>query len=189
MNSSEEDYSYTIRVKSIPNVNAYNIYALSGEFNIVDTSSDRLLLNKYFDAPRGYISLKLHNLTISYSEFIGSILPRMMENSEFSLIDITHEYIIPPPHKSVTLGPFKRVPKDSNFDDCPICLKEFKFRQAYHKLPCDCVNVYHKNCIERWIKSSDNCPTCRAQLSSLAPAIDSLAREREPIDSLLRLSI
>lgn len=44
-------------------------------------------------------------------------------------------------------------------DVCPICFEDFCEGDIASILPC--YHIFHKNCIEPWIKKANNCPTCR----------------------------
>ena len=49
--------------------------------------------------------------------------------------------------------------------DCSICLQSIDDSHK-KKLDCDCVYIYHTNCIDRWLKDHPSCPTCRKGFSS-----------------------
>ena len=42
---------------------------------------------------------------------------------------------------------------------CPICLEEFKPNE--YKRTLNCHHIYHKRCIDKWIKVNNTCPVCR----------------------------
>ena len=42
---------------------------------------------------------------------------------------------------------------------CPICCE--KIGNNFFILSCQCRNLYHKNCINKWLKINNSCPTCR----------------------------
>ena len=50
--------------------------------------------------------------------------------------------------------------KESNRDNCIICLEDFEIDNAILSLPCS--HIYHKNCILRWFLRNKKCPTCKA---------------------------
>ena len=63
------------------------------------------------------------------------------------------------------LGPYYRI-KDSdslirNNDHCAICLEEYK--PGTYKRTISCNHTFHKKCIDKWFKKSNNfnCPICR----------------------------
>ena len=43
--------------------------------------------------------------------------------------------------------------------NCSICLEEID-KDA---LTTPCAHTFHKNCIERWLETSDMCPLCRTE--------------------------
>jgi hypothetical protein len=54
----------------------------------------------------------------------------------------------------------KRVQKHIQ---CAICLEPFKKAQR-NTLMMPCRHLFHKGCVERWLRSSGTCPTCRYEL-------------------------
>jgi E3 ubiquitin-protein ligase RHA2 len=46
---------------------------------------------------------------------------------------------------------------------CSICLSDFRKRSTMRKLKCD--HIFHKRCIDKWLHTSINCPTCRIALN------------------------
>ena len=63
----------------------------------------------------------------------------------------------------------KFIVKKSNkpCDDCPICLDEFKCRQHCRRFNCS--HVFHKKCIDKWLRKNNQCPVCRACVQLLQP--------------------
>ena len=47
--------------------------------------------------------------------------------------------------------------------NCVICLEDFKSGEKATLLPC--VHLFHKNCIKSWLKSKNNCPICKFELT------------------------
>ena len=45
--------------------------------------------------------------------------------------------------------------------ECVICMQEFKDSDQIAELRCDSRHIFHKKCIEDWLKNNDTCPTCR----------------------------
>jgi len=45
---------------------------------------------------------------------------------------------------------------------CPICLIDIN--ENNKKLDCYCKKSYHKDCINKWLEISNNCPCCRYKL-------------------------
>jgi hypothetical protein len=46
---------------------------------------------------------------------------------------------------------------------CSICLED-EVHDNLHKTTCN--HVYHKNCIDRWLQTSNTCPYCRTFINS-----------------------
>jgi len=44
--------------------------------------------------------------------------------------------------------------------ECVICTDTFQVRQYKRTLHC-CKNIYHKKCIDKWLKKNSSCPFCR----------------------------
>lgn len=42
---------------------------------------------------------------------------------------------------------------------CPICCE--KIENNFIILSCQCRNLYHTHCINKWIEIDNSCPTCR----------------------------
>jgi len=47
-------------------------------------------------------------------------------------------------------------------DRCSICLEDYSIGDILNELICN--HFYHKNCINKWIKSNNNCPICRSSI-------------------------
>lgn len=43
-------------------------------------------------------------------------------------------------------------------DTCTICLNEVK------AVPLTCGHVFHKKCIDKWLKENSSCPNCREKV-------------------------
>jgi len=46
--------------------------------------------------------------------------------------------------------------------ECSVCMQTYKFREYKRKLKCD--HVFHKRCIDKWLKSNLSCPICRKDI-------------------------
>ena len=49
---------------------------------------------------------------------------------------------------------------EDNNEKCSICLEDFNIGDTLNELNCN--HFYHKECINNWIKSNNNCPMCRS---------------------------
>jgi len=47
-------------------------------------------------------------------------------------------------------------------ETCSICIDEFKQEQELRKLPCH--HKFHLTCVDEWLKISNTCPNCKADL-------------------------
>ncbi len=45
---------------------------------------------------------------------------------------------------------------------CSICQEEYKTKEYKRELNCD--HVFHKKCIDKWLKTHLTCPCCRSQI-------------------------
>jgi hypothetical protein len=50
-----------------------------------------------------------------------------------------------------------------NKECCNICCEDYITGQYKRKLP-SCNHVFHKKCVDKWLKSKSNCPICRNEL-------------------------
>jgi len=57
------------------------------------------------------------------------------------------------------IGPYKLISKNDVSIICPICLDTFK--EGLYKRVLECDHVFHKKCIDPWIKNEHSCPVCR----------------------------
>ena len=54
----------------------------------------------------------------------------------------------------------KKIIQNNNLlNDCSICLEIFKNNESVISLPCN--HIFHHECIQTWLKNSNNCPLCR----------------------------
>ena len=61
---------------------------------------------------------------------------------------------------------YKHVKKYSTIKEnkCAICLQKYKGVDIIKEFPCK--HIFHKICILKWIKSSNNCPLCKYDISN-----------------------
>ena len=48
--------------------------------------------------------------------------------------------------------------------ECSICFKEFLFEMKVVRLPCG--HLFHRNCIQKWLRQKCTCPVCRWELAT-----------------------
>ena len=59
------------------------------------------------------------------------------------------------------IGGHKLIKKDDPIlnEKCTICLDKYKI--GTYKKRLECKHVFHKKCIDKWLKNEDHCPMCR----------------------------
>jgi hypothetical protein len=74
---------------------------------------------------------------------------------------------------------FKHLKKYSALkeDKCPICLQKYKSADIIKEFPCK--HIFHKNCIFRWLKSSNICPICKHDLSEEINKIELIEEDND----------
>ena len=60
---------------------------------------------------------------------------------------------------------FKHLKKYSALKEekCPICLQKYKGIDIIKEFPCK--HIFHKNCIFKWLKTSNVCPLCKHDIT------------------------
>ncbi len=53
-------------------------------------------------------------------------------------------------------------PPDPNLGRCAICLCDFEPGDASRRLPC--LHMFHKDCIDDWLKQHRDCPVCKTDI-------------------------
>ncbi|KAI3710709.1 hypothetical protein L2E82_40498 [Cichorium intybus] len=61
-------------------------------------------------------------------------------------------------YAKTVLGESCRLPADD--DSCPICLSDYKPREALRTIP-ECNHYFHVECIDEWLRLHATCPMCR----------------------------
>jgi len=80
------------------------------------------------------------------------------------------------------LGPALYIQKKDPIIDkkeCLICMEKFKYKKYKRILHC-CNNIYHKKCIDKWLKKNSTCPTCRHDF--LNKNSESLDQQEEEVE-------
>lgn len=108
----------------------------------------------------------LENENKNYSKKTNEIILNLIKNvKEDSNIDIE---LYSPTKKSNSeflkyIGKYFKITKKKNMlnKTCSICLNNYKINEFYRKLP-DCNHVFHKKCIDKWLKLDykKKCPIC-----------------------------
>ena len=60
--------------------------------------------------------------------------------------------------------------KEGNNNECVICLEEYDRGESITTLPC--LHLFHTDCIRSWLKSNNNCPVCKYEIT-----LNSIMRE------------
>ena len=62
---------------------------------------------------------------------------------------------------------FKHLKKYSALreDKCPICLVKYKSSDIIKEFSCK--HIFHKNCIFKWLKTSNVCPICKHEINNI----------------------
>lgn len=101
----------------------------------------------------------------------GSVFPNdhndglfFIFNNFFNVGERQQENPNPPADKNVVLNLKEIVvdeknEKEMNEKECSICQENFKAKEIGKELKCN--HLYHKDCIERWLKMHSTCPCCR----------------------------
>jgi len=67
---------------------------------------------------------------------------------------------------------YKHVKKYSTIkeDKCAICLQKYKGVDIIKEFPCK--HIFHKNCILKWIRTSNICPLCKYDINNDVNKVD-----------------
>lgn len=61
--------------------------------------------------------------------------------------------------------------KDKEDEECSICMENFVNKCKV--FTCKCKNIFHYDCINRWVKNKGNCPICRTPIKTRIKMNDS----------------
>ncbi|KAH0461216.1 hypothetical protein IEQ34_008791 [Dendrobium chrysotoxum] len=66
------------------------------------------------------------------------------------------------PRIAVEMIPMRRYRESQSFNsECSVCLTAFEVGEVVRQLPA-CKHSFHAPCIDMWLRSHSNCPSCRA---------------------------
>ncbi|XP_065151308.2 RING finger protein 150a [Paramisgurnus dabryanus] len=51
---------------------------------------------------------------------------------------------------------------ESDFDNCAVCIEDYKPNDVVRTLPCR--HVFHKNCVDPWLQDHRTCPMCKMNI-------------------------
>jgi E3 ubiquitin-protein ligase DOA10 len=55
------------------------------------------------------------------------------------------------------------------FQNCLVCLSEYEKGDEVRTMPC--LHYFHKDCIDKWLGKSNNCPICKFDIKKNYNAI------------------
>eukprot|EP00842_Homolaphlyctis_polyrhiza_P006688 jgi/Hompol1/701/HPOL_000440-RA len=61
-------------------------------------------------------------------------------------------------------------------ESCPVCLEMLDGDSLVAEMPCH--HLYHRDCIVRWFKESNMCPTCRYEVMTDNPEFNETVKQR-----------
>jgi len=93
---------------------------------------------------------------------LNDLITRLMEE--------TNRANAPPPASADEIESLPQIEfvkeKHGDMSPCAICQDEFEERMMVSNMPCD--HLFHKSCLEYWLKINGNCPTCRMRVDGSA---------------------
>lgn len=76
---------------------------------------------------------------------------------------------------------YKGMVQSDDDDDpiCVVCQLEFEEGEDVRQLPCEGKHVFHKECVDIWLKKNDTCPLCKTHFSDKGKEREAAAAARE----------
>jgi len=62
-----------------------------------------------------------------------------------------------------SIGKYEKIKKEDLDKECSICMDPFCEKEFKRVLP-PCGHLFHKKCIDKWLKKNPSCPICRVAL-------------------------
>lgn len=59
-----------------------------------------------------------------------------------------------------SIGKYEKVKKEDLEKECSICMESFCEKEFKRTIP-ECGHLFHKKCIDKWLKKKPSCPICR----------------------------
>ncbi|CAG4970808.1 unnamed protein product [Parnassius apollo] len=84
---------------------------------------------------------------------------------------------LPPPASKQVVNNLPEITIDSDGENCPICLKEFKVKEKAKKMPCE--HFFHPTCILTWLNKTNSCPFCRLELPTDDERYETFKKEKK----------
>jgi len=101
------------------------------------------------------------------SFYIGSVdFSTLLTTDDTDKIDkLCHELLLKRIKSENNIGPYSKISKNDTSITCSICLELLK--EGLYKRVLSCSHVFHKKCIDKWIKNNNydcSCPLCRKNI-------------------------
>ena len=98
--------------------------------------------------------IPLHRLSTIFSKISSSVIEHLHKSN---MRNSTFNYTI----NTLNKGYLKIKNDDPLLDShCIICSEDYI--QGEYKRVLECNHVYHKKCIDKWLKKNYSCPVCRS---------------------------
>lgn len=145
----------------------------SSNLPTVDPSS----LNSMIQAASSTLNRFISNISIPQGQTAGNYF--VGSNSEFQRFITSMMGGNPgdPPATSAQLKLLESIGFSDAIKDksCPICLESFTNSMALSQMPCS--HIYHHECLIKWLKLHNRCPSCQKQLPEI-PESSHLPQEK-----------
>ena len=101
--------------------------------------------------PEGYEELS------AISERIGDV-SRGVPTATIEQNSFTFNYETPAPSSEIAV----QAASDPTLARCPVCLCDLESGECCRRLPC--LHMFHKGCIDDWLKRNRSCPVCKTDI-------------------------
>lgn len=98
---------------------------------------------------------RVHMASVPYSD----TLIRDLQPSQVTMQSVYRIRRPAPPQRRQITVPSHAC---SKVETCAICLTDTEIGETISRLPCN--HVFHKKCIQPWLRQASTCPTCRHDL-------------------------
>lgn len=132
-----------------------------------DLPTCQQLYPKLYAASKGYIAFHLASVAYVWLNVIGlrQMLVIMLRRGL-----LTTSSAAPPGafEKNTTVIKVSEVNLEEN-PSCPVCMEDYSESVAICKTKA-CSHVFHKQCLQNWLKTARTCPICRHDLGEMSAA-------------------
>ena len=147
------------------------VYLSMSYNNINDIVIDNTFLDivdEIFNSNNEYIVNNNGNIVYHiYYDIIGSDNDGEEERSNNSNNDEEYDYFINCKEINSKICKPVRIKENDNLiinkECCNICCEDYIVGQYKRTLP-NCNHIFHKKCVDKWLKTKSNCPICRNEL-------------------------